>query len=516
MKKLPIGTQDFETLRRDGCLYVDKTGYIHRMLAEGRVYFLSRPRRFGKSLLVTTLKAIFEGRRDLFEGLAIAGLEYDWAPHPVLHLDFSGERTTTTQALESFLASCVREFAARQGISPRATGYTGVLRETLAALGDSGKKAAVLIDEYDKPILDHIEDPARASEMRETLKGFYTTLKAGDAHLRFVFLTGVSKFAKMSVFSGLNNLQDITLDARFAAVLGYTQGELERDFQDRIGALSEAEGSGAEACLAKIREWYNGYRFHPAAAPVYNPFSTLLLFEKSEFGNYWFETGTPTFLVKLVRESGDYAGAYDGRLVGEAALSNFEIGDIDPVTILLQTGYLTLLGREASGLYRVGYPNREVREAFRESLIQGFARVRASDAPVYREKLREALVMGDMDAFFETLRVFFANVPYDIQLKQEKYYQTIFYLVFTLLGIRIETEVRTDRGRIDAAAQTADTVFVFVFEFKLSGTAEDALEQARANEYAPKYKGQGKRVRLFGVAFDPQTRNIGEWREGGG
>jgi len=516
MKKLPIGKQTFERLILDGCLYVDKTAWIHRLITEGDVYFLSRPRRFGKSLLVTTLKAIFEGRRDLFEGLAIAGLDYDWAPHPVLHLDFSAERTTTGESLEVFLASCVREFAARHDVSPGATGYTGMLRETLAALGASGEKTAVLIDEYDKPILDHIEDSARAGEMRETLKGFYTALKASDAHLRFVFLTGVSKFAKMSVFSGLNNLKDITLNARFSTMLGYTQEELEACFPEGIDALAQAQDLAREACIKKIAEWYNGYRFAPDAQRVYNPFSTLLLFDALTFRDYWFETGTPTFLLKLLRKHEKPAvGELDGVRVGEGAFSSYEPERLQPLPLLFQTGYLTILDySKEDELYTLGYPNREVRRAFTTALLEEFAGTPNGLNAAYTVDLRDALAAGDMEKFFETMRVFFANVPYDIQLKHEKYYQTIFYLVFTLLGMRIETEVRTERGRIDAAAQTADTAYVF--EFKLSGTAAEALEQARANEYTLKYQGQGKRVRVFGVAFDPETRNIGDWLEGGG
>ncbi|MBN1675476.1 MAG: ATP-binding protein [Kiritimatiellae bacterium] len=513
MKKLPIGTQDFETLRRDDCLYVDKTAFIHRLITDGRVYFLSRPRRFGKSLLVTTLKAIFEGRRDLFEGLAIAGLDYEWAPHPVLHLDFSGRGFSNGEDLREWLGAETDVFCRTHAVESDRRAPEDRLRAALSQLAAAGRRTAVLIDEYDKPILDHIEDPARAGEMRETLKGFYAALKANDAHLRFVFLTGVSKFAKMSVFSGLNNLKDITLDARFATMLGYTQEELEACFPDGIDALARAQGLAREACVRKTGEWYNGYRFAPDAQRVYNPFSTLLLFDALTFREYWFETGTPTFLLKLLRRHEKPAvGELDGVRVGEGAFSSYEPERLQPLPLLFQTGYLTILDYSAEDeLYTLGYPNREVRRAFSTALLEEFAGTPNGLNAAYTVDLRDALAAGDMEKFFETMRVFFANVPYDIQLKQEKYYQTIFYLVFTLLGMRIETEVRTERGRIDAAAQTADTVYVF--EFKLSGTAADALDQARANEYTLKYQGQGKRVRVFGVAFDPETRNIGEWIE---
>jgi len=509
MKKLPIGKQTFEVLKEGDYLYVDKTADIHRLITEGDVYFLSRPRRFGKSLLVSTLKAIFEGRRDLFEGLAIDGLDYDWKTHPVLHVDFSAEKVSDPRALETYLAERIELAAGQWGAG--ATGgstYTGRLRHLLQG---SSERVAILIDEYDKPILDHIENPELAAEMREVLKGFYTTIKSCDAHLRFVLLTGVSKFAKMSVFSGLNNLKDISMDRRYATTLGYTQAELEQYFEEGIEALANQDQCSRVECLDRVRDWYNGYVFAAGAERVYNPFSTLLLFDTLEFRNYWYESGTPTFLVKLLRERGDYLGAYDGREVGAAAFSNFEIENLDPVPLLLQTGYLTLADKLSEDLFRIAYPNREVARSFEESLVVGFSRVQASDVASHRHALLRALNAGDADRLFETMRIFFADIPHDIQLRREKYYQSIFYLVFRMLGAGIDAEVRTGRGRIDAVAQTDDTVYVF--EFKLHGTAEEALEQAVSREYALKYKGGEKAVRVFGVAFDQETRNIGQWRE---
>ena len=509
MKKLPVGTQDFEVLRADDCLYVDKTADIHRLVTEGRVYFLSRPRRFGKSLLVSTLKAIFEGRRDLFEGLAIDGLDYDWRKHPVLHVDFSAEKVRDAQALETYLAEQVESAAGRWGRGTGGSTYTGRLRHLLQGCAE---KVAILIDEYDKPILDHIEHPELAAEMREVLKGFYTTIKSCDAHLRFVFLTGVSKFAKMSVFSGLNNLKDISMDRRYATMLGYTQEELERYFEEGIDSLAVKEQCARSECIERIRAWYDGYGFASGAERVYNPFSTLLLFDTLEFRNYWYETGTPTFLVKLIREQGLDLSALGGQDVGDAAFSSYEPEHLRPYPLLYQTGYLTITAYDREfDVYRLDYPNEEVRRSFTEALVEEYTGIDRELEAGHMVRLVKALRSGDMAAFFETLSVFFANIPYDIQLKQEKYYQTIFYLVFTLLGLRMEAEVRTDRGRIDAVAQTGDTVYVF--EFKLTGTAEEALEQALSREYVLKYKGAGKAVRVFGVAFDAETRNIGEWRD---
>jgi len=423
MKKLPIGTQDFATLRLDGCVYVDKTAAIHRMLDEGRVYFLARPRRFGKSLLVSTLKAVFEGRRNLFKGLAIERLACDWKPHPVLHLDLGAQHFRDAAALRAWLQDRIQRFCATHAVSASGIGGEGLFSNALEVLAARGQRTAVLIDEYDKPILDHIEDTPMAAEMRDSLKSFYGSLKSNDPYLRFVFLTGVSKFAKMNVFSGLNNLQDITIDRRFATLLGYTQTELESNFDDRIAALAAAKRLDREACLAKIRDWYNGYRFHTVAERVYNPFSTLLLFQKREFANYWYETGTPTFLLKLIQcHEAPAVADLDGINVGAAAFSSYEPERLTPLPLLFQTGYLTILSYDSgSGLFRLGYPNREVRGAFVESLLSAFSTVENGLEAAYVERLKQALRAGDIERFFQTMSVFFANIPYDIQIRAEKY-----------------------------------------------------------------------------------------------
>jgi len=511
MKRLPIGTQDFPILRETGCLYVDKTALIHQLVQEGRVYFLSRPRRFGKSLLLSTLKAIFQGRRELFTGLAIDALPGDWKAHPILHLDFGAERFADAPGLAHYLADQIERFILEYRLS--ATGSSTVARfsSALATLAARGERTVVLIDEYDKPILDHIENTPLAAEMRDILKGFYGSLKSNDAYLRFLFLTGVSKFAKMNVFSGLNNLMDITLDERYATLLGYTQDELEANFPDRIEALCEHVALDREECLAKIRDWYNGYRFHPRAERVYNPFSTLLLFQKREFGNYWFETGTPTFLLKLIRRSALPPEEIGTVRLGSAAFSAYEPERLTPYPLLFQTGYVTIADYDPENeVYRLDYPNREVRQSFMQSLVAEFAHIETEREAGYRVQMLEALNSGDLDAFFEVMAVFFANIPYNIQIKAEKYYQSIFYLIFALLGLRMETEVRTGRGRIDAVALTATRVYVF--EFKLDGSATEALAQCRELDYAKRYQGSGRDVLLVGVPFDTATRNIGQWQ----
>jgi len=511
MKDLPIGIQTFADLITGGFTYVDKTTWIHEMVRPAKgVFFLSRPRRFGKSLLVSTLKALFEGRRELFASLAIDALPYDWKAYPVLHVDFSRRSFTNPEDVQEWLLAEVDAFCAAQGVKATRATAEDRLREALEDLGRRGMRTVVLVDEYDKPLLDHIENPDTAVRMRDLLKGFYGSLKSSDACLRFVFLTGVSKFAKMNVFSGLNNLLDLTLHPRFATMLGYTQGELESCFPDRIDALAKAEGVTRERCLDKIRDWYNGYRFSAGAEQVYNPFSTLLLLNAQRFANYWFETGTPTFLLKLIRKALPPEEIGTVRL-GAAAFSVYEPERLTPYPLLFQTGYLTIADSDpAHEVYRLDYPNREVRQSFLESLVSEFSGVETEREAGYRAQMVEALERGDLEGFFETMSVFFANIPYDIQIRSEKYYQSIFYLVFSLLGLRVEAEVRTNRGRIDAVAHSSHTVYVF--EFKLDGTADEALAQCRENDYARRYRGQRRKVLLVGVPFDTATRNLGAWR----
>ncbi len=513
MKKLPIGTQDFAKLIESDRLYVDKTALIHQLIEEGTVYFLSRPRRFGKSLLLSTLKAIFEGQRELFAGLAIEGLPYDWKPHPVLHLDFGARRFATPAELDAWLRERVVCFC--DAHEAPITGLDGVdiFSKALLNLSGRGERTVVLIDEYDKPILDHIENTPVAMEMRDILKGFYGSLKSNDAYLRFVFLTGVSKFAKMNVFSGLNNLVDLTMHPRSATLLGYTQAELESCFAERIDALAQSMDTDRTECLARIREWYNGYCFCPGAERVYNPFSTLLLFDTQRFANYWFESGTPTFLLKLIRQHALPPEEIGTVWLGSAAFSSYEPERLTPYPLLFQTGYVTIAKFDPENdVYLLDYPNREVRHSFMQSLIAEFAHIETEREAGYRVKLQEALKSGDLELFFETMSVFFANIPYDIQIKAEKYYQSIFYLIFSLLGLRMETEVRTGRGRIDAVAATAERVYVF--EFKLDGTAEEALAQCRQRDYARRYRGDPRDIVLVGVPFETATRNIGPWQIG--
>ena len=519
LKKLPIGIQDFEKLRSGNHIYVDKTWQIHRLITQGVAFFLSRPRRFGKSLLVSTLAAIFQGRRDLFEGLWIANSDYDWPVHPVIYIDMSRVTFETPGQFESELLRQLNQSAISHGLDHDLAPDTfangldraaPMLDELIDRLAAKKGKVVVLVDEYDKPILKYLTDVPRAMEIRDRLRDFYTILKAQDRNLRFVFLTGVSRFSKVSVFSGLNHLEDITYVREYSSLLGYTQEELESDFSGHIDAIAFQEGLCRSELLDRIRSWYNGYHFHPGTEAVYNPFSSLLYLRNREFKYWWFETGTPAFLVDLIRESGLPVADLEQRVVSEGAFSSFEVDRLDPVPLLQQTGYLTITGYDpALETYTLDYPNREVRNAFLRYLAESLSG-RGSGFADDLQRLRNALAANDPETFFDIIEGILAGIPYDIQLDRERYYQSLFYLIFRLMGMHTHTEVRTATGRIDATIELESGVWIF--EFKLDGSADAALAQIRDKGYAAPYAAARKPVYLVGMNFDSEKRNVGEWK----
>jgi hypothetical protein len=509
MKPLTTSVYTFSDLIEGGYLYVDKTAAIHELIRgyKGQ-YFLSRPRRFGKSLLISTLKAIFQARRELFAGLALDRSDYDWKPYPVIHLDLGTAAAQTAEELEIGLGEYVKENADAAGIALGNATSSSRFRELVLKLSAREGKVVILVDEYDKPLLGHLGEPS-AKDIQRVLKSFYGVIKGTEAHQRFVLLTGVSKFSKVSVFSDLNNLTDLTMDARTATLLGYTQAELEANFPDYIEALAAKLGRTRAETLGELREWYNGYRFHPEAEAVYNPVSVMKCFDTREFKNYWFETGTPTFLVDLLRRA---PVRLDDLRVQEPDFSTYDPADLAPLPLLVQTGYLTIAGVEPFGdtrTYRLAYPNREIAQSFSRWLAIGFSRMPGEDLTAALPRMVAALEQGRVDEMLATLQSFFAGVPYDIALANEKYYQTIFFTVFKLLGVAVDAETRTSAGRIDAVVKTRTDIFVF--EFKLRDTAEAALAQIREKRYFEPFLNDGRRVTLVGVAFDAATRNLGRW-----
>jgi PAS domain-containing protein len=518
LEKLPIGIQAFETMRGRGYLYVDKTRWVHRMVTQGMFYFLARPRRFGKSLLVSTLKCLFEGRRELFEGLWIAEHgQWDWQTHPVIALSFTELSTRTPERLEESLDQKLGQIALGFGVVLQNTVLEGRFEELICALhAKTGMPVAVLIDEYDKPLLDHLGKGeaglAVARANRELLRGFFGVLKGTTVSplLRFVFLTGVSRFSRVSIFSELNNLDDLSMNDAYADMLGYTQAELETRFVPHIAAFARHLSWTPDAVAAKLAQHYNGYRFTERDVRVYNPFSILNALSQHKFDNYWFTSGTPTFLVNLLREKQYDLARVEGLEVDPSVFSTFDIDRLRLEALLFQTGYLTI-SDVSQGVYRFDYPNQEVRTSFAKSLLYAVAEDIQSGASSQVLQLARHLQREDLAAFFDAMTAIFASIPYTLSSQRdEAYFHTIFYLALTASGADATSELLTNRGRIDLAVHFPDKVYVL--EFKCGQSAADALDQIRAKGYAERYRASGRRVILVGINFDPATRNVAEWQ----
>ena len=509
-RTLPIGIQNLREIRERDCYYVDKTGLaIDLITSSGKAFFLSRPRRFGKSLLVDTFKELFEGNRALFEGLA-AEARWDWSRrYPVIRLSFSGGVSPAGAGLLPRVRENLRVNRQRLGLSVPVglaeDDLSGNLADLIrqAHLG-SGERTVVLIDEYDKPILDNIGDPAVALAMRDGLRDLYSTLKDSDEHLKFVFLTGVSKFSKVSLFSGLNNLRDITLDPRYSALCGYTDRDVDTVFAPELPGLDRDE----------IRRWYNGY--HWLGESVYNPFDVLLLFENRVFQPYWFETGTPTFLVRLLTERCFFTPDLSRLHSSLALLSSFDVDRITPEALLFQTGYLTVQeAREplpGRWVYTLGYPNREVESSLNAALLEGYG-VPARAAFDSQNRLIEILARADLPAMETLLRALFASIPHDWYRNNplagfEGHYASVFYSHFAALGLDIRVEDATNHGRVDMTVLFRGQVFVFEFKVVEQAATGEALRQIKAMRYADKYLGRGEAVHLVGVEFGRVARNL--------
>lgn len=511
LRKLPIGIQDFPRLRRGGYLYVDKTDQLHKLVTEGSIYFLSRPRRFGKSLLLSTLGAYFEGRRELFSGLAIEQLEKDWTKHPVLRLDLNAAAYCTPDSLRAILESHLRRWEEEYGAGfpdePLPLRFLGVIRRAQAK---TGQGVVVLVDEYDSPLLNAIGHPELLSSYKGQLKAFYGALKSADAWLRLVLLTGVSKFGQVSVFSGLNQPSDLSLYEDYATLCGITQSELESNFDPELTALADRRGLSRAECLERMRRTYNGYKFHPDAESVYNPFSTLNALGRREFGDFWFQSGTPTFLVELLKKTGADLREIDGVELGAQDFADYRADPDYPLPVIYQSGYLTIQSyNPKTQLYTLGYPNEEVRRGFLQFVLPYFANVKQGTGSFNISRFATELGAGDVEAFLQRLRSFFENIPYDLNDQSERHYQVVFYLVFTLLGQFVQAEVKSSKGRADAVVWTEERIFVF--EFKLNGTAEEALKQIDEKGYAVPFTADGRPVVRVGVEFDRATRNLGRW-----
>ena len=533
LKKLPIGIQSFQDIIEKGFLYVDKTKYINNLLVSGKgAYFLSRPRRFGKSLLVSTLEAIFKNKRHLFKGLWLDSSEYVWEEFPVIKFDMSTVEKSTSERLYSGLRSAIIANAIKEGINlDENKGPSLLFQELIHALVKKyNQQVVILIDEYDDPIIKHINDPEMAGKNREVLQDFYKIMKAEDANLRFVFLTGISKFAKTSIFSGLNNLLNISMSDKYAALLGYTQEELESYFPEYISELAESHSLNAEAILNEIKFWYNGYRFSKAENKVYNPFSCLLLFEKKEFMNYWFETGTPTYLIELIKKYNYDVQDFENHIkLMQTSFEGYDIENLPLMPILYDSGYLTIKDFSVRNLmtdYSLGYPNFEVKNSLLENLLKSYTDLRKPEfASGLVFSVQDAILANDLETFFSLLKSYFASIPYDLIPKKElneKYFQLIFYLLMRVTSFRVNTEDRTNLGRIDLMLETDTSIYLF--ELKVNSSAAAALEQIKEKKYYEKYlhipvvkldsssgTAQDKVVYLIGLNLSLEERNITEY-----
>jgi hypothetical protein len=516
-RKLPIDLQVFETIREEGFLYVDKTRYISRMLEKGRYFFLSRPRRFGKSITVSTLRCLFENRRSLFDGLRIAeNGRWKWGEYPIILFDFNTLSHDTPDHFRLDLERSLIRTGAEYGIDLEEPLLKGKFNELILALKKrTGMPVAVLIDEYDKPVIDHLGRGEARMEVartnRDILKNFLGVLKGADAsrHIRFVFITGVSKFSRVSIFSELNNLVDITMDKDYAGMAGYTEEELERYFKPHLAELAKALNLSTPDAMKALGRHYDGYRFSKSPETVYNPFSVLRAFSHSEFGNYWFETGTPTFLVNLLREKHYDLTAIEHLTVGETVFSTYDLETLSPEALLFQTGYVTI--RDVQGdIFTLGYPNREVKCAFLKQLMYSFTRHLDGSRQSAFLLLSRFLEKEDIASFFDTVKSIFATISYTLTTERnEAYFHTLFYLMVSASGVNVRSEILTNRGRIDLVAEFEDKVYIM--EFKCDQSAKAGLEQIRRKGYAERFRRLGKRRILLGINFSSEERNVTEW-----
>ncbi|MDX2302920.1 MAG: AAA family ATPase [Microscillaceae bacterium] len=512
LQKLPLGIHTFRTLRENGLLYVDKTEYIYYALAKASRLFLARPRRFGKSLLLSTLKEIFLGNRDLFQGLWIED-QIEWETYPVIHLDMSGLGEYTDADIIEGILYKLKSNAEDYDLNIDTEDITTYFARLIKTLHDKyQKKVVILIDEYDSPITNHLDKPQELEKNRDILASLYGNLKSQDAYIHFVFLTGVSRYGKMNIFSKLNNLTDISFDAEFNTMLGYTQEELEAHFEPYITKYAQKTGIAYAEALAQLKHWYNGYSFE-GEARVYTPWSILSFCAHLKIDNYWFETGTPTFLIKMLKERKLPMYQLEQIKSNSMTLMNADLRSIDVYSLLYQTGYLTVKQVKRRGthtMFELGYPNQEVRLSFLNYLLVEYAE---EDISVVQSeiviKVQEAIYDHDLPLFFEAVQATFAGIPYNMFIhNQEAYYQSVVYVLAELSGLRVDAEVQTHTGRMDAVLESP--THIYIFEFKMT-TAAEAMAQIHLKKYYAPYKFSPKEIVLVAVAFDEESKGLKEW-----
>ena len=510
-KIYPIGIQNFEKIRNDGYLYIDKTALMYQMVKTGSYYFLSRPRRFGKSLLISTLEAYFQGKKELFTGLAVERLEKDWIKYPILHLDLNIEKYDTPESLDNILEKSLTAWEKLYGAEPSERSsslrFAGIIER---ACKQAGQRVVILVDEYDKPMLQAISNEKLQKQFRDTLKPFYGALKTMDGYIKFAFLTGVTKFGKVSVFSDLNNLDDISMRKDYVEICGVSDQELHENLDIELHEFAETQGLSYDKLCTKLKEYYDGYHFTHNSIGIYNPFSLLNAFKYKEFGSYWFETGTPTYLVKLLKKHHYDLERMAHEETDAQVLNSIDSESTNPIPVIYQSGYLTIKGYdERFGIYRLGFPNREVEEGFIRFLLPFYANVNKVESPFEVQKFVREVETGDYDSFFHRLQSFFADTTYEVIREQELHYENVLFIVFKLVGFYTKVEYHTNNGRVDLILQTDK--FIYIMEFKLNGTAEEALQQINDKRYALPFEADGRKLFKIGINFSEKTRNIEKW-----
>ena len=522
--KYPIGIQSLDQIINDGYVYVDKTDMIYSLVKEGKIYFLSRPRRFGKSLLVSTLEHYFLGHKELFKGLKIDALEQDWLKFPVFHVDFNSsnflDAGTLERKLEGYVETWEREYGRDTAWKDLGDRFASVLKR---AHERTGCRCVVLVDEYDKPILDVLDadfKPSEGSERledrnREVLKGFYSVFKAADADLQFVLLTGVTKFSQVSVFSGFNQPADISMDRRYETLCGITQEELERYFAKPIAAMAGERGISVEEMKGLLKRHYDGYHFSKKMTDVYNPFSLLNAFAQQDIGDYWFSTGTPTYLVRLLNHAQEGLDEMTGRYYRRQEFVDYKATEERPLPMIYQSGYLTIKDYNwEDDTFLLDFPNNEVKTGFLAAVAANYLRTR-EDAASFALRLSKTLKTGDLESFRTLMTAFLSSIPYNLRRKtdereRERYFQYTFYLILRLVSVYIvRVEERQSQGRVDCVVETPD--YVYVFEFKLDGTAAEALRQIEERGYARPYEADNRKLYRIGVNFSSETGTIDGW-----
>lgn len=514
LKLYPVGIQTFERIRKENKLYIDKTEYIYRMTHSGGCYFfLGRPRRFGKSLLVSTFESYFSGKKELFEGLAIEKLEQEWMEYPVLHFDMSGGKHMEKEQLEDYLSNRLEAEERKWGITHTKRGANDRLTELITTAYEiSGKQVVVLIDEYDAPMLDVAHDKETLDVLRNVMRNFFSPLKMCEPMLRFVFLTGITKFSQVSIFSELNNIKNVSLDDEYAGVCGITKEELLTQMSEDIDVLAEAQGMTREETIAKLKENYDGYHFSPASPDVFNPYSLLNCFDDKNFGAYWFSSGTPTYLINMLRKF-KVLPAKIGRSLARSSAFDAPTENLKTITPLLyQSGYITIKGYDKmSQLFTLDLPNKEIKVGLFESLLPYYLEgMYAEEGDVAIAQMSVLIRQGDMDGALRLFQEFLGTVPYCNNTNYEGHYQQVLFIIFTLLThFVVDVEVHTPNGRVDVVMETEDTLYLI--ELKLNKSAQSAMQQINLKQYGQRFARCGKPIVKVGVNFDAKKGNIEDW-----